>query len=134
MKIETGFKAARLASEKANYHLQHLGAAIYYKGALLALGYNTEKTHPMQKHYNKYRDFEEEVMPAKMHAEMMALNKIKNLDIDFTKTKLFIWRGRDEQHPQLSRPCPACEAAIKAMGIKNIYYTGNGSLITEQFV
>ena len=127
-----GFKYARQASEKSDYHLQHLGAALLYGSKVIAIGYNSEKTHSNQEIYNRYRDFDPKTNPNKIHAEMMVLNKIQYLDIDFSKAELYIWRGKNG--PRLSRPCPACEARIREMGIKKVFYTGNESYVEERFV
>lgn len=129
-----GFRYARIASKQSDFHKQHLGAALLYKGKLIAVGYNSEKTHSNQGFYNQYRDFDVSRSPCKLHAEMMVLNKVQYLDIDFSKAELYVWRGKDENHPQLSRPCPACEARIKDMGIKKVCYTGNGKYCEEKYV
>ena len=58
---------------------------------------------------------------AKLHAEMMCLLSIKELDTDFSKVKLYI---EDRSgHLALSRPCKACMRAIKDLGVKEINYT-----------
>lgn len=130
--MNAGFKQAKLASTKSDFHAQHIGAAVFYKGSLLSLGYNSEKTRTSQKQYNKYRDFNENIYPARIHAEVMALNKIKYLDINFSKVKLYIWRGKTK--PQLAKPCPACEQYIRSLGIKNVFYSGDRSLVSEKYM
>jgi tRNA(Arg) A34 adenosine deaminase TadA len=64
-------------------------------------------------------------MLPKLHAEISCINQIKNLNINFSKVKLYIYRIRKDQPFGLARPCPSCMAAIKDLGIKNIYYTTN---------
>ena len=129
---KSGFTAAEKASENSDFHSQHLGAAIMYGSKVLAVGWNTEKTHSVQGEYNKYRGFDVDTNANKLHAEMMALNKVQNLDVDFGKLEIYVWRGKGK--PQLSRPCKACEERIKAMGIKTVHYTGNNSLCTERYL
>jgi hypothetical protein len=63
---------------------------------------------------------------------MMVINKIKYLDIDFSKIKVFVWRGK--QGPRLSKPCAACERALRDLGVKHVYYTGTDSYIEETYV
>lgn len=128
-----GFKYAKYASENSDFHAQRIGAAVMYGGKILAYGYNSEKTHSNQEFYNRYRDFDTSKSPNKLHAEMMALNKIQYLDIDFGKIELYVYRGNDNCL-RLSRPCPACEARLREMGIKKIFYTGNNSYCEEKFV
>ena len=52
------FEAAKNASQEADYtgsNSVKLGCVIVYKGTILAKGCNSDKTHPMQEQYNKYR-------------------------------------------------------------------------------
>jgi len=103
-----------------------MGCIAVYKGRIIGRGYNSHKTHPMQMHYNKYRiknNDNEEIMLPKVHAEIMCLNSIKNLDIDFKKVKIFVYRIRKSQPFGMARPCQACMQAIIELGIKQIYYT-----------
>ena len=60
---------------------------------------------------------------------MMVINKIRYLDIDFSQVRLFVWRGKHT--PRLARPCAACERAIRDLGIRKVFYTGNDSYIEE---
>ena len=64
-------------------------------------------------------------MLPKLHAEINCTNSIRHLDINFSKVKLYIYRIRKDQSFGLSRPCHSCMAAIKDLGIKDIYYTTN---------
>ena len=102
-----------------------------YQGQVIGLGCNTNKTHPTQKFYNKYRDPSDYMLP-KLHAEISCLNQIKHLDINFSKVKLYIYRIRKDQPFGLSRPCPSCMAAIKDLGIRDIYYTTNDGYAYEK--
>jgi tRNA(Arg) A34 adenosine deaminase TadA len=122
------FQLAHDCSLKSDYTgggRAHIGAVVSYKGAVLAKGWNSDKTHTIQSklNVNRYKDEGTKYLPAKVHAEAMALQKIKYLDIDFSKVKLFIYREFTNGNLAMCRPCPACMAAAKAMGIKNIYYT-----------
>lgn len=85
----------------------------------------------MQKKYNKYRKSSDELLP-KLHAEINCINSIKYLDINFSKVKLYIYRIRKDQSYGLARPCPSCMAAIKDLGIRDIYYTTNDGYVYEQ--
>ena len=129
-----GFDYAKKASEKSDFHKQRIGAAIMYGGKVLAIGYNCEKTHTTQYFYNhSTRDFEASQFANKLHAEMMALNKIQYLDIDFSRVSLYVYR-ESQGEMKLAKPCPACEARIREMGIKNVYYTDAGKYVHERFV
>ena len=95
------------------------------------MGCNTNKTHPVQKFYNRYRQPSDYMLP-KLHAEISCINQIKHLDINFSKVKLYIYRIRKDQPFGLSRPCPSCMAAIKDLGIRDIYYTTNDGYAYEK--
>ena len=118
------FDKARLVASISDYHKIHIGCVAVYQGQVIGIGCNCNKTHPSQKHYNKYRISSETMLP-KLHAEISCINQVKHLNINFSKVKLYIYRIRKDQPFGLARPCPSCMEAIKDLGIKNIYYTTN---------
>ena len=71
-------------------------------------------------------------MLPKLHAEINCINSIRHLNINFSKVKLYIYRIRNDQPFGLSRPCLSCMAAIKDLGIKDIYYTTNDGYVHER--
>ena len=119
------FDKAKNISFLSDFKQIHIGCVAVYKKHIIGVGYNTNKTHPLQFVYNKYRDLEwNGIQPkAKLHAEMMCLLSIKDLDIDFSKVKLYIYREDKNGHLALSKPCGGCMRAIKDLGIKEINYT-----------
>lgn len=116
------FKKARNVAEISDFHKTHVGCVAVYQGKIIGIGCNLNKTHPTQKYYNKYRKNSESLLP-KLHAEINCINQIKDMDIIFSNVKLYIYRIRKDRPFGLSRPCPSCMAAIKDLGIKDIYYT-----------
>ena len=130
------FNKAKQAADISDFKRTHVGCVAIYQGNIIGIACNTNKTHPVQNYYNKYRipSGEEScagLMP-KLHAEINCINSIKNLDINFSKVKLYIYRTRHDQEHGLARPCPSCMAAIKDIGIKNIYYTTNDGFSYER--
>lgn len=123
------FEAAKEVSQNADYSGANnvkIGCVIVYKGTILAKGCNSDKTHPMQEQYNRYRFKKKEgekYLPAKCHAEVAALAKIKYLDIDFSAAHIFVYREFKDGHKAIARPCPACMNALRAQGIRKIHYT-----------
>jgi deoxycytidylate deaminase len=119
------FDKAKNISYLSDFKQVHIGCIAVYKKHIIGIGYNTNKTHPLQFIYNKYRDLEwNGIQPkAKLHAEMMCLLSIKNLSVDFSKVKLYIYREDKNGQLALSKPCKACIRAIKDLGIKEINYT-----------
>jgi len=125
------FDKARQVALISDFHKTHIGCIAVHQGQVIGLGCNCNKTHLMQKYYNRYREPSESMLP-KLHAEINCINQIKHLDINFLKVKLYIYRIRKDQPFGLSRPCPSCMAAIKDLGIRDIYYTSNEGYVYER--
>lgn len=125
------FQKARQIADISDYSRIHIGCIAVYQGQVIGLGFNTNKTHPVQKFYNRYREPSDYILP-KLHAEISCINQIKHLDINFSKVKLYIYRIRKDQPFGLSRPCPSCMAAIKDLGIRDVYYTTNDGYAYEK--
>ncbi len=122
------FKIARQCSLRADYNgccRAKIGCIIVYKNAILAKGWNSDKTHTAQAHYNKwrYKNSSNDYLPEKLHAEIGCLEKIKYLDISFSRVHLYIYRELKNGQLAMARPCAACMAAIREMGIRHIHYT-----------
>lgn len=130
------FKKAREIAQKSDFDKTHVGCIAVYQGKIIATGHNSNKTHPIQKYYNRYRNnkLPYEYFVPKLHAEIDCLNSIKSMDINFPKVKLYIYRSRKDQEFGMSRPCPSCMAAIKKLGIKHIYYTTNDGFVYENLL
>lgn len=111
----------------------HIGCVAVYKNQIISIGYNTNKTHPIQKKYNRYREMEYEgVEPASgLHAEMMCLLGLKDMDIDYSKVKLYVYREDNNGNTANCRPCAACMELCDRMGIKNIFYTTENGYVKE---
>ena len=124
------FKKASKIAEASDFDKINIGCIAVYQGTIIGVGFNTNKTHPIQKKYNRYRNGEDFI--PKLHAEINCLNSIRHLDINFTKVKLYIYRKRKTAKYGMCRPCPSCMAAIKDLGIKNIYYTTNDGYVYER--
>lgn len=118
------FDKARQVATISDFNKFHIGCVAVYRGQIIGVGFNCNKTHHKQKFYNKYRNPSKTMLP-KLHAEISCINKIRGYGIDFSKVKLYIYRIRKDQPHGLARPCPSCMAAIRDLGIKEIYYTTN---------
>lgn len=127
------FDKARQTANISDYYKTHIGCVAVYQGDIIGIGCNCNKTHPTQKFYNKYRKPSDSMLP-KLHAEISCINSIKNLDVNFAKVKLYIYRIRKDQPYGMARPCPSCTNFITNLGIKHIYYTSNDGYIYEKFI
>ena len=125
------FKKARQVALISDYQKVHIGCVAVYQGNIISIACNTNKTHPMQKYYNRYRE-ESDVMIPKLHAEINCLNQLKHLNINFSKVKLYIYRIRNDRPYGMARPCPSCMAAIRDLVIRDIYYTTNDGYVHER--
>jgi deoxycytidylate deaminase len=127
------FKAARAVSELSDFKQQHIGSVVVYGHKIISSGCNSCKTNPMQKRLNIHR-FEADT-PATVHAEVASLLPLMNRkDIDFSNVSLYIYREYKSGKLALSKPCASCLALIKNLGIRHIYYTGDGSYINEEII
>lgn len=125
------FEKAKKVASVSDFYKTHMGCVAVYQGQVIGLGCNCNKTHPSQQYYNQYREKSDSLL-AKLHAEMSCLNSIKNQNVNFSKVKLYIYRIRKSQPFGLARPCPSCMAAIRDLGIRDIYYTTNDGYAYEK--
>lgn len=129
MNYEHYLSLARECTKEASYtgpSKVKLGCVAVYHGSVLAKGYNSDKTHTAQARFNYLRyDVEntKRYCPPKAHAEIAALQKLKYLDIDFSKVTLFVYREFKDGTPALARPCEACMAAMRAQNISTVVYS-----------
>ena len=137
---EKMFILARKAARTSDFDTFHVGCVITYKKKIIGIGANSDKTHPMQAYYNKYRHFNKTKNGVKhsIHAEIAAINSIPytvGKEIDWSKVKVYIYRickGKEGGHG-LAAPCSGCRQALMDLGIQHVYYSGNGSFIYEQY-
>lgn len=136
------FEAAHREAEKSDFPRFHVGCVVVYKGSIIASAHNSNKSDPKQKKYNRYRHFNHTTKTCvnhSGHAEMIALKKVTYpiaQQIDWKEVKLYVVRIAPglPGGMGLSKPCPSCEHRIRELGIRNIYYTGNGSYIHERLI
>lgn len=120
------FNKARDVSKLSSFHKYHTGCVVVYKKHIISMGFNSNKTHPIQKIYNKQR-YNDDSTPHTLHAEIMALAFIKDRkDIDWSKVDIYTYRENSKGELRISKPCESCMALIKSLGIRKIYYTING--------
>jgi len=126
------FQAACAEAEKSDYERFHIGCIITYKNKIIGAGHNSNKSHPMQRKYNRrYRKFnctEGQYIHDSVHAEIAAINSISyatGIQVDWSRVKVFVYRicnGKEFGYGN-AKPCPACTQAIRDLGIKSVYFT-----------
>lgn len=130
------FNIAREISKLSPFKRIKIAAVVVYKKDILSVGYNSYKTNPLMKELDKERYDVEATYHChchSLHAEVSALLKIRNLDIDFKKVVVYTYRESNDGKMRMSRPCPSCTLYIKKLGIKHIYYTTNNGYCHEVF-
>ena len=87
------------------------------RGQLLSTASNSyTKTHPIQKYFAERVGHPEKIY---LHAEIAAILRCKDKPIH----RIQVYRYGKDGQPLLSKPCAICEEAIRAYGIKEVYYS-----------
>lgn len=130
------YKKARNISKLSMFPRVKIGCIAVYKKNIIGVGFNSQKTNPLQAKYNIYRNmvqFDGKPINDFLHAEISCLNSIRDLDIDFSKVELFIYREDCNNNLAMCKPCEACEQAIKDFGINTVHYTDVNKYIREVY-
>lgn len=110
---------------------EQVGAVIVLRNEIIATGYNRKKTNPLQFHFAQKAGRPEAIYP---HAEIAALGKFHRqswLIRDFHLMKIFVYRETKTNGLGMARPCEICTLALKAFGIKHIFYSTNDGYAEE---
>lgn len=112
--IDYGISLLRKTQRTGKYHL--IAIALNKQGHILSKALNSyTQTHPKQAKYAALAGLPEKHY---LHAEIAAIVKAK-VQVD----KLVIVRIGKNGQPMNAKPCPICELAIKAHGIRSIEYS-----------
>lgn len=103
-----------------------VGATIYTRRELVAVGVNKNKTHPLQGRYNKELSY---YTSPYLHAEMSAL--LAGMKTKEKGTELYVARKLNREGWGNARPCKACMKAIRDSGIQRVTYTTENGWATE---
>lgn len=134
------FEMARQEASKSDFIRFRMGCVIVYKSRVIGHGSNSDKTDPLQYHYNKERKFNKisnKPIKHSIHAELAALKSIPypiQESIDWSKVKVYIYRiapGK-KLHQGCARPCPGCLKALRDYGINKIYYSTDDGYCFER--
>lgn len=90
------FEKARQTALLSDYKKIHIGCIAVYQNNVIGIGYNCNKTHPIQKFYNRYRKSSSNSLIPKLHAEINCIKSIKHLDeisrLDYLAHALPVWQ------------------------------------------
>lgn len=133
------FDMARKVAESSDFKNFKLGCVIVHKNKVISTGYNSKKTSPVQKKYNKYRHFNHSDKPVNhsLHAEISALINIPkcvDVNLDYRQVSVYIYRISTGKrlNQGLSRPCEGCLRALRDKGVRTILYTTDDGFCKEE--
>ena len=113
-----------------------IGAVVVLGREVIAVGVNSAtKSHPLQAKYNMtYRNLYGQCKHH-LHAEFDAiLRAINTSKATLSDAKLYVYREHLDGRIGMCRPCKACMAYIKDMGITEIFYTTDAGLCSENLI
>ena len=107
-------------SKRSDYRRVHIGAVIVKKNSVISAGYNSQKSHPIQKRYNlRYLGYHTHNV---LHAEIDAIVHTAD-DAELRGATLYVARRGLDNQIRISKPCDACFHMAKDKGIRRIVYT-----------
>lgn len=112
----------RIAEDVAPVSNARIAAAIVYKGNVIAIGVNSNKSDPLQAKYSKNEH------AIYLHAEISAIKKALKVmsPSELSKCELHIVRRKMTNgifSDGLAKPCVGCQRAIDTYNIQRVYYT-----------
>jgi deoxycytidylate deaminase len=126
------FNAAKAISELSDYK-QKVGCVVVMGHRIISSGCNSQsKCHAVQARLNK-ENFGYEC-PGFVHAEIDALRPLLKRRMDLSKASVYVYRQRKDGSLGLARPCGSCMSAIRALNIRNVYYTNEGGYSREEIL
>lgn len=122
------FDISRAVSLYGEHETAKIGAAIFRKGELISVGFNSYKTHTIFNDIsNPYK-----TSTFVLHAEMAAILKARR---DLSGCDIYVYREyKKDGSMAMSRPCIACYTALKEAGIKYIYFTSREGYHKERII
>ena len=127
------FEYARKIAFQSDFKTR-IGAVAVYSGKVIASAASSEKTNPLQKKYNRFRNFTADCIDSlpKVHAEIGIMSKLKRMQgVDFKRVTVYVFRLCKARDMGLARPCEACRRALMDLGIRNIYYSTDSGFARE---
>lgn len=121
-------------SKLSPFRKYKIGCILVYKKQIIATGYNSYKTHPLQKVYDIERYSEECINAHSLHAEMQALLQIRKLPLDKSKITCYTVRVNRRGEYRNSRPCKSCIKALMDFGIRRLIYSTDDGIAEETLI
>lgn len=102
-----------------------LAACLVIRNEVISVGFNSEKSHPMQKRFSKNSE------SIFKHAEVDAIvGALRHIDSDLLKrSTLYVFRVKKKNKGDMTwvdgmaEPCSGCKKAIEHFGIRKVVYS-----------
>ena len=107
-------EVAKSAAVNSTCRSKH-GAVIVSGGRILSVGINRSRLA------NSYANWWEDGPAPSTHAEVSAIKQCKGVDL--SNATIYIARVNRRGDEMMSRPCPRCLEACRAVGIRKLVYT-----------
>ena len=116
----------RMAIQNSNsLNRAKLAASLVIRNEIISIGYNSYKTHPLQKRFSK------NIEAIFKHAEVdCIINALRHVDSnDLERATLYVYRVKKlskdhiEWSDGYSEPCCGCKQAIEHFKIKKVVYS-----------
>ena len=111
------FELAKKLSAKSNHPKHQLGCVIVDKNRIVSVGFNKIKTHTKSTHAFQM-----------LHAELDAIIGVDKEEL--RGCTAYLYRNTKNGNLAISKPCLACEMALKEAGVKTVHYTVDGGYET----
>lgn len=127
------FDVANSVARLSNHYKTHVGSVLVNGSDILAVGFNTVKSHPIQMKYNRFRNMKNVSGHLHhLHSEIATLIKVK----DKKKLKgasLYTVRVKKDNTYGISKPCNACMAYIlRETPLRNCFYSTETGIAYEK--
>lgn len=131
------FNLAKEAARHSTYGSIRIGAIVALGRKVVSFGFNSRKTHPIQKRLNRYRFGKHFYFDdGEIHAETMAIISAAKQNIDVSKCSIYVFRldSLAEGKSGMCRPCAACMELLRRNKVREVNYTTAHEFRTEVIV
>jgi deoxycytidylate deaminase len=125
---------AASVSKLSDFKPHKIGCVLVYKKQILSVGYNTNKSHPIQKEYNNFRELLGSNVNHKAHAEIICIHRATKLGIDLSDCTLYIFRQHKDGTWAMAKPCIGCEQYIRDNNIRKIVFSSDINSYTVEYL
>jgi len=125
--VELAIKEALKSTYKNGIgNMVRVGAVVFNKKQVISSGHNYGNRSLSRSHNRKFRKFLNSI-----HAEVDAIIRART---NLKGASIVVVRIDRSNNLRLSKPCEYCEAYIRHVGIRNVFYSTNSGKIVKRRV